>query len=462
MNKISTKKKIMKLILIVWGLFFGLFFCIGLLELGIRITGGIFEYRQQRKNITSIKHGDTYRILCLGYCTTALGGKYSYPNQLEEILNESKIGKKFAVINEGLPGIEFSIILRKLESNLNKYNPEIVVLLVSEDFSVYRKMVFSKNINCSQRGRLHEVPPPDITPKDTLGNMSEIEIKVQKLIMWLNRFKDRFKVLKLVKMIQPSFAERQAEESFKKAIELNPADSLAYANLAWFYGNQGKYAQAEESFKKAIELNPTDSWAYANLAWLYGDQDKYAQAEESFKKAIELSNIKVDLYGELAWLYRDQGKYAQAEESFKKAIELSPENYMTYRGLAVLYEERGEYAMAEEYYKKADQAGYESSILVNRQDYLKFKDILDKRGIKLICVQSPMRSVEVLKKLFEGQKGVIFVDNEKIFKAAVKATSYSEYFIDAAGGDFGHCTPKGNRLLAENIANTIIKEVFKH
>ena len=394
MNKISTKKKIMKLILIVWGLFFGLFFCIGLLELGIRITGGIFEYRQQRKNITSIKHGDTYRILCLGYCTTALGGKYSYPNQLEEILNESKIGKKFAVINEGLPGIEFSIILRKLESNLNKYNPEIVVLLVSEDFSVYRKMVFSKNINCSQRGRLHEVPPPDITPKDTLGNMSEIEIKVQKLIMWLNRFKDRFKVLKLVKMIQPSFAERQAEESFKKA----------------------------------IELNPTDSWAYANLAWLYGDQDKYAQAEESFKKAIELS----------------------------------PENYMTYRGLAVLYEERGEYAMAEEYYKKADQAGYESSILVNRQDYLKFKDILDKRGIKLICVQSPMRSVEVLKKLFEGQKGVIFVDNEKIFKAAVKATSYSEYFIDAAGGDFGHCTPKGNRLLAENIANTIIKEVFKH
>jgi lysophospholipase L1-like esterase len=28
------------------------------------------------------------------------------------------------------------------------------------------------------------------------------------------------------------------------------------------------------------------------------------------------------------------------------------------------------------------------------------------------------------------------------------------------GGDFGHCTPKGNRLLAENIAQTILKEVF--
>jgi len=28
------------------------------------------------------------------------------------------------------------------------------------------------------------------------------------------------------------------------------------------------------------------------------------------------------------------------------------------------------------------------------------------------------------------------------------------------GGDFGHCTHKGNRLLAENIANVIFKEVF--
>jgi hypothetical protein len=34
------------------------------------------------------------------------------------------------------------------------------------------------------------------------------------------------------------------------------------------------------------------------------------------------------------------------------------------------------------------------------------------------------------------------------------------YFVDMSGGDFGHCAPKGNRLLAENIANVILKEVF--
>jgi hypothetical protein len=28
------------------------------------------------------------------------------------------------------------------------------------------------------------------------------------------------------------------------------------------------------------------------------------------------------------------------------------------------------------------------------------------------------------------------------------------------GGDFGHCSRNGNRLLAKNIADVILKEVF--
>jgi len=28
------------------------------------------------------------------------------------------------------------------------------------------------------------------------------------------------------------------------------------------------------------------------------------------------------------------------------------------------------------------------------------------------------------------------------------------------GGDFGHCTDKGNKLLANNIAGAVLKEIF--
>jgi len=42
----------------------------------------------------------------------------------------------------------------------------------------------------------------------------------------------------------------------------------------------------------------------------------------------------------------------------------------------------------------------------------------------------------------------------------LKKISYNDYFTDMFAGDFGHCTRKGNRLLAENIANVILKEYF--
>jgi hypothetical protein len=112
--------------------------------------------------------------------------------------------------------------------------------------------------------------------------------------------------------------------------------------------------------------------------------------------------------------------------------------------------------LAEEYSKKVSYA-YSSLTIDN---YRKLKAILDKRGIRLVCAQYPMRSVEPLKRIFEGERGVIFVDNDHLFKEAVTQGGYREYFLDMFAGDFGHCTLQGNKLLAGNIANAILKEVF--
>ncbi|MDD5099307.1 MAG: hypothetical protein PHP35_03115, partial [Candidatus Colwellbacteria bacterium] len=92
--------------------------------------------------------------------------------------------------------------------------------------------------------------------------------------------------------------------------------------------------------------------------------------------------------------------------------------------------------------------------------FIKIKAILDKRRIKLVCVEYPLRSVEPLKRIFSGQEGVIFVDNEIIFKEALKKASYKKYFVDLSSVDFGHGTPLCNKLLAENIAESILKEAF--
>jgi len=254
----------------------------------------------------------------------------------------------------------------------------------------------------------------------------------------------------------------KAEDAFKKVIELNPAEDKAYLELGWLYTAQRKYVAAKEIFERALELNASKKYlVYFNLGFYYEHQRKYAEATEMFKKTIELEPVNYRAHLELGWCYGYQGKYAEAEEAFKKAIELNPKDDRAYGALAVLYKKTGRSGPADEYYKKAESERmknyYSPTTIYN---YREIKRILDKRRIKLVCIQYPMVTVQPLKKIFEEQSGVMFVDNEKIFKEAINKRSYGEYFIDMFGGDFGHCTYEGNRLLAENIAKVILKECF--
>jgi len=179
-----------------------------------------------------------------------------------------------------------------------------------------------------------------------------------------------------------------------------------------------------------------------------------------YKKAIELNPKNWKAYLELGWFYHDQGKYFLAEEVFKKAIDLDAKNDKPYGAISILYGETGQPECAKEYAQKANKlrAGYYNS--VSAGNYRKLKEILDKRGVRLVCAQYPMRSVAPLKKIFEDYKDVFFVDNDISFKEIVKKSGLKEVFLDMFAGDFGHCTAAGNRLLAENIAGVILKEVF--
>ena len=165
-------------------------------------------------------------------------------------------------------------------------------------------------------------------------------------------------------------------------------------------------------------------------------------------------------YLELGKFYCNQEKNAEAEEIFKRSIEINPSNYWAYEALAHRYQELGNSKLTEEYFREADGVIPEYYMPATRRNYQRLKEVLLQRGIKLVCVQYPVLNVESLKKLFDSPDGIIFVDNERLFKEAIRQASYDEYFTDIYGGVFGHKTPKGNRLLAENIASVILKECF--
>jgi len=96
---------------------------------------------------------------------------------------------------------------------------------------------------------------------------------------------------------------------------------------------------------------------------------------------------------------------------------------------------------------------------ISRYHYERLYNKLKRGEIKYIAMQYPTRNINELKDIFEGNKDIIFVSNEENFKEALETNKYENYFIDKFAGDFGHFTPKSNRLIAENVANVILDEL---
>lgn len=254
---------------------------------------------------------------------------------------------------------------------------------------------------------------------------------------------------------------RNAEVAYKKMLEYSPEGVGAYIELGNFYKRKGEFENAEHLYQKAIELNPGEPEPYFDLGTLYRILGRSEEAEKAYARAIpvEVKPAKGIAYIELGDFYRKRGRWLEAEEMYKKEVELNPENDRAWGALSLCYGQEGKRELSEKYLKQMDELRSRFYTQVTSKHYRELKEKLDRKGIKLLCVQYPLQSMRPLKEILKKREGIILVDNEKIFKEAVEEEGYDAYFIDNFAGNFGHCTPEGNRLLAENIAKAILDRV---
>src|SRR5438105_15699377 len=76
-----------------------------------------------------------------------------------------------------------------------------------------------------------------------------------------------------------------AENSFKKAIQINPKALNAVLALGAFYQSRGRFPEAEQQFQTAIQTDPHSADPRAALARLYMIENKGDQAEQLLKQA---------------------------------------------------------------------------------------------------------------------------------------------------------------------------------
>lgn len=482
-----------KITLVVFGLFLSLAF----LEIGLRVGAVMLFSSQETRNLASLRQKDTYRIMCVGESTTALGGRDSYPSQLEDILNKRNMGVKFSVINKGIGASNTVTILYDLEKNLDTFKPDMVIAMMGiNDCAGYmpnqegadRKILKSarslKLYNLTQYLWLHILAKAreinnSISQNNVLNSNINIlpnrqvplkenskqglEVKDSNVVKFLKESQEQYYLSSgHAYLLRAEYAE--SEELLKKAIEINPNNSGVYLLLGRCYHGQGKYALAEEAFKKAIELNPENSYAYYILGETYKEQGIYTQAKNAFEKAIAIDPENHSAWASLWQVYSFYREYGKAEDSIKRYMELNKKKGkegMGYYNLLLIYIDQITNGLIQG--KQSEKLKVLISDCTNKvtiSNYRKLKIILDQRRIKLVCVQYPTLNIESLRKMFDAPGSIIFVDNKKSFNEAIKNDGFQAYFTDKFGGGFGHCTRRGNGLLAENIAKVIMKEHF--
>ena len=145
----------------------------------------------------------------------------------------------------------------------------------------------------------------------------------------------------------------EAEQQFRKAIELDSTDVNTWINLGNVYIRTRRYAEAEPIFKNAIALDSTYGIAWTNLGAFYNMTQRYAEAETVLKKAIALDSTYVKTWSNLGSVYLNTGKFEDAELYIKKAISLDSMYAIIWNNLGFLYIETRRYAEAETVFKKA-------------------------------------------------------------------------------------------------------------
>lgn len=116
----------------------------------------------------------------------------------------------------------------------------------------------------------------------------------------------------------------QAEQEYRKALELNPVNTRALINLGLLKQASGDSAEAEQLFRKAIASNSEDWEAHYALGRLLRERGKLKEAETDIKQSIKLDPSNYKLHSELGnILATDKNKLEEAEREFRKAIELA-------------------------------------------------------------------------------------------------------------------------------------------
>lgn len=147
-----------------------------------------------------------------------------------------------------------------------------------------------------------------------------------------------------------------ALDQVKLALQADPTLAEAYNLRGLIYGNLGDDNLAEDSFRRALQLNPRDADTMQNFGYYLCQKKRYPEASALFDQALAMPQ------------YRDQsrtlltkgvceafaGQLAESEATLLHAYQLDPANPSIAVNLSEVLYRRGEYERARFYIRRVN------------------------------------------------------------------------------------------------------------
>jgi type IV pilus assembly protein PilF len=147
-----------------------------------------------------------------------------------------------------------------------------------------------------------------------------------------------------------------ALDQVKLAIAADPLYGDAFNLRGLIYANLGDATLAEESFKRALQLNARDADTMHNYGWYLCQQKRYSESNVLFSRALAVTQYRGVARTLLAQgvCQAYAGQLADSEASLARAYELDPSSPFTATNLAEVLYRRGEFERARFYIRRVN------------------------------------------------------------------------------------------------------------
>jgi len=235
-----------------------------------------------------------------------------------------------------------------------------------------------------------------------------------------------------------------AEKAFRQAVEADPNNAEAIANLGISLANLDRADEAQQRLEQSVKMDGSIAVARLSLAVLYDRQGRDAQAIEQYEAALKLDPDNVQACVYLADLLMRQDQPKRAAERYEQALDRTPDSMRMRQSLAMAYVKGGRFVEARKILEESLAAQPANQIVTNALARV-LATAPDPRA------RDARRALELAQKLFEatripetGQTYAMALAESGRFDEAIKLQQETIIAIERSGAQVSKEFVTGN------------------